>query len=231
MGRNARRHFPSDAETLFSLGFEAAPDRSRDRQRCARSTWSHEATEIKWKKLDGHLCKRNSKHRQKNPKHHSQTGQRELGPGSPYSWAIGSSPICQRSERHRASPWLAPLFLLTVHSSAEAHCRCSLSPRGASRRARDPVSRNGAFSNGCLRSCDDHVRPVLHAALFGRPSVVAPTLRVFGHARFPADLDINRISPVAGAIRNLVCDRLLASTGTCHCSKRFRSPAFGVSHS
>src|SRR4029077_19340461 len=73
-----------------------------------------------------------------------------------------------------------------------------------------PVSRNGAFSNGCLCSRDNHEWPVLHAGLFGRASVVAETLRVFGTARFPAHLDISRISPVAGAIRNLVCDRLFA---------------------
>ena len=78
-----------------------------------------------------------------------------------------SSAICQRSERHRAGCVVGAAFFASVQSSAEDHCRCSLSPRGASRRARDPVSRNGAFSNACLHSRDDHVWPVLHAALFG----------------------------------------------------------------
>ena len=78
-----------------------------------------------------------------------------------------ASAICQRRPCDRTGRMVAPLLFAAVHSKAPDDDRCSLGSGGASRRARDPVSRNGTLSHPDLHRRDGLLWPLLHASLFG----------------------------------------------------------------
>src|SRR6202171_4222460 len=99
-------------------------------------------------------------------------------------------------------------LLAAVQPIAANYCQPARNSGGASRRAHDPVSRNGAFSDAYLHSSDALLWPPLHDALSGRPSSGAAPFPVFQLARFSSNVGVDRISFLPRSIRDLVCDGL-----------------------